>query len=195
MSADGQRIVALAFGLALATGVLAVQALLKEPTRERVRQSALRELAALTAPVTFDNDPFDAVQDLSTRAPLPGLNATLLQAMPLRVGAQEVGLVVDAQARGYVDDVVLRVAFATDGRVLGTQVLMQRETVGLGRRLVDSDWLAQFNASTVDAEDPRWRVRRDGGDVDQLTGATTTSRAALHAVLLAASVELAQATP
>ncbi|MEO0421669.1 MAG: FMN-binding protein [Pseudomonadota bacterium] len=195
MSTDTHRVVALGFGLTLAAVVFIAQALLVEPTRERERRAALRELAALADPVAFDNDPFAAVQDLSTRAPLPGLNATLVQAMPLRAGGRQVGVVVDARARGYVDDVVLRVAFATEGRVLGTQVLTQRETAGLGRRLVESNWLAQFDARTPHSEDPRWRVRRDGGEVDQLTGATTTSRAALHALLLAASVELTDATP
>ncbi|MEM9386951.1 MAG: FMN-binding protein [Pseudomonadota bacterium] len=195
MSAERPRPLTLLLGLTLAAAVLVVQALLAEPTRQRERRAALGDLAALAAPVTFDNDPFDAVQELRTRPPTPGLNATLVQAMPLRTGDRQVGLVVDARATGYVDQIVLRVAFAADGRVLGTRVLTQRETAGLGRRLVDSDWLRRFTNRIVDAGDQRWRLRRDGGEVDQITGATVTSRAALHALLLAASVELPASAP
>ncbi len=195
MNPEGGRTAATALALAvlvLAVLVLALQWLLADAIDKRQRRQALRDLAALAAPVVFDNDPLTEVTDLRSRARPPGLDATLLQSMPLRDGDRQVALVVDARARGYLDAITLRVAFASGGRVLGLRVLEQRETAGLGDRLVSTDWLTRFVGSKAPVDEPRWRLRRDGGEVDQLTGATVTSRAALQALLVAAS---AQPTP
>jgi H+/Na+-translocating ferredoxin:NAD+ oxidoreductase subunit G len=65
------------------------------------------------------------------------------------------------------------------------RVLSHRETPGLGD-FIDSrksNWIDQFKRKSLAAPDTtRWALRRDGGDFDQVTGASITSRAVVKAV-------------
>jgi electron transport complex protein RnfG len=64
-------------------------------------------------------------------------------------------------------------------------VVKHNETPGLGDGVEarKSDWILSFNGRSL--EDPpaeQWKVKRDGGAFDQLTGATITPRAIVKAV-------------
>ncbi|WP_235263641.1 RnfABCDGE type electron transport complex subunit G [Nitrincola sp. A-D6] len=72
-----------------------------------------------------------------------------------------------------------------DGRVAGVRVIGHRETPGLGDKieLDKSDWILSFNDQRwLGEEDRRWKVRKDGGQFDQFTGATITPRAIVRQV-------------
>ncbi len=71
-----------------------------------------------------------------------------------------------------------------NGDVLAVRILRHRETPGLGDAIeVDKgDWITRFDGASLAAPARAWAVRRDGGEFDQLTGATVTSRAVLGAV-------------
>ena len=64
-------------------------------------------------------------------------------------------------------------------------VLAHRETPGLGD-LIESgktDWVRQFNGhSLTDPTAKYWKIKRDGGEFDQLTGASVTPRAVVKAI-------------
>lgn len=86
---------------------------------------------------------------------------------------------------GYSSDVQIMMAVGVDGRILGVRVLKHAETPGLGDKIeiTKSKWILGFNGRSL--EDPveaRWAVKKDGGDFDQLTGATITPRAVVKAV-------------
>jgi H+/Na+-translocating ferredoxin:NAD+ oxidoreductase subunit G len=69
--------------------------------------------------------------------------------------------------------------------VTGVRILEHRETPGLGDRISqdNSDWVYQFDGHSLgDPPLPEWRLKRDGGAFDQLTGASVTPRAVLKAV-------------
>jgi len=86
---------------------------------------------------------------------------------------------------GYSGDIRLLVGIWRDGRVAGVRVLEHKETPGLGDKveLAKSNWILAFNDKAMDSSnDPRWRVRKDGGDFDQFTGATITPRAVVRSV-------------
>ena len=79
----------------------------------------------------------------------------------------------------------LLVGIEAEGRVTGLRILEHRETPGLGDKieLARSDWVRQFEGRSL--EDPataKWAIRTDGGDFDQLTGASVTPRAVIKAV-------------
>ena len=60
-----------------------------------------------------------------------------------------------------------------------------RETPGLGDRIesTKSDWMEHFNGRSIgDPSLEDWKIRRDGGEFDQLRGASITSRAVVRAV-------------
>jgi len=113
----------------------------------------------------------------------------LEQAQPyyqIIVSGQQIGWLLPVVANeGYSGAIDLVVALRTDGRILGINVLTHRETIGLGNRIErsQSQWLDSFNDRSLN--NPRigsWFVRRDGGEFDQITGATVTSRAVTKAV-------------
>ena len=99
--------------------------------------------------------------------------------------SQVVGYVTIGQADGYGGPMRLLIAVDSEGVLIGVRVLDHHETPGLGDaiELGRSDWILAFgNRSLSNPESELWAVRKDGGDFDQLTGATTTARAVVRAV-------------
>ena len=86
---------------------------------------------------------------------------------------------------GYAGAIRLLVGIDIDGAVTGIHVLAHRETPGLGDQIesTKSDWVKQFSGRSLgDPETNGWKIRRDGGEFDQLTGASVTPRAIIKAI-------------
>ncbi len=86
---------------------------------------------------------------------------------------------------GYAGPIRLLVAVLPDGTLGGVRVLSHKETPGLGDKIEEakSHWVLDFAGKSLDDPPPaRWKVRRDGGDFDQFTGATITPRSVVKAV-------------
>jgi electron transport complex protein RnfG len=68
---------------------------------------------------------------------------------------------------------------------LAARVVKHKETPGLGDfiDLARSNWIERFRGASLQAPPAaRWQVTKDGGEFDQYTGATVTSRAMVGAV-------------
>jgi electron transport complex protein RnfG len=63
--------------------------------------------------------------------------------------------------------------------LVGIGVTTMSETPGLGTRVRDAEFARQFVGLGVDAA---LRVKKDGGEIDAVTGATISSRAVADAV-------------
>ena len=102
-----------------------------------------------------------------------------------RKDGEPVALVIAAVAPdGYSGSIKLLVGINVDGSLSGVRVVTHRETPGLGDAIDEtrSDWIYIFNGKSLQAPDvSRWAVKKDGGDFDQLTGATITPRAVVKA--------------
>ncbi|MFY2509305.1 electron transport complex subunit RsxG [Vibrio pectenicida] len=99
---------------------------------------------------------------------------------------QPTALAIEAIAPdGYSGAIKIIVGVQQDGTILGTRVLNHQETPGLGDKidLRITDWILSFSGKKVTPEnDSQWKVRKDGGQFDQFTGATITPRAVVKAV-------------
>lgn len=88
-------------------------------------------------------------------------------------------------AKGYNGPIELALGVSYAGTLTGVRVRNQRETAGLGDNVHQdkSDWIRQFTGMSFSGT-PReqWAVRRDGGEFDQLSGATITPRGVVKAV-------------
>lgn len=87
---------------------------------------------------------------------------------------------------GYNGSIKLLVAIKDNGELLGVRAVSHHETPGLGDAIDTnkSDWIFAFNGRSLANLDVKsWRVKRDGGEFDQFTGATITPRAVVKAVL------------
>ena len=86
-------------------------------------------------------------------------------------------------AHGYGGDIRLMAGLTADRAVVTYRVLAANETPGLGAKLGEAAFAGQFAGKRAAA----LKVRKDGGDVDALTGATITSRAVCEALADAAA--------
>ena len=73
-----------------------------------------------------------------------------------------------------------------DGLLTGLKVLKHAETPGLGAAMTKCSFQQQMVGKGPG--DINWTVAKDGGDVDQLSGATITSRSMLNAISRAQSL-------
>lgn len=170
----------LAAGALTAFGLVAV---VHEMTRERIaevaRQQALARYDEVLAGVEFDNDLLADVVTLQDPSG-SGESATVV-AHRARRGDTVVAIVMEMLApEAYSGPIRLLVAIDPSGQARAARVIEHRETPGLGDFIETrkSDWIAQFTGRSLQSpQAPGWRVRKDGGEFDQYTGATVTSRA------------------
>jgi len=148
----------------------------------------LRLIGEVLPPARYDND---LMADAITLAPQKSLgldeDTVLWRA---RKGSAPVALVFEAAARdGYSGRVSLILAVDASGRLVAQRVTAHKETPGLGDyidpkkdRNKTRPWITQFNNigfDTVPKE--KWRVKKDGGRFDQMSGATISARAVTNA--------------
>ena len=81
----------------------------------------------------------------------------------------------------------IMVGLDAEGKVLGTAVLKHSETPGLGAKIEasESHFIQQFVGMNPTAD--QLKVKKDGGEVDDITAATISSRAFCDAVNRAAA--------
>lgn len=96
-----------------------------------------------------------------------------------------VGAAVETFSRsGYSGDIRLMVGFDVKGNIVNYSVLEQKETPGLGTKIVD--WFkTEIRNQNIIGKNPsnnKLTVTKDGGEVDAITAATISSRAFLEAV-------------
>jgi len=151
---------------------------------ENERQVLLRNLYALLPRDRLDNDIAADTLQLPASA-LLGTDdaATVYRA---RLGGEPVAAIFNSVAPdGYNGKIHLLVGVYIDGRLAGVRVVKHAETPGLGDavEIRKSPWINDFAGKSLANPTPeRWRVKRDGGDFDQFTGATITPRAVVAAV-------------
>lgn len=75
---------------------------------------------------------------------------------------------------GYSGEIRLMLGFSKEGKFIRYNVLLQSETPALGSHINDT---FKDHVFGKDAFETKWKVTKDGGDIDSITGATITSRA------------------
>jgi len=100
-------------------------------------------------------------------------------------GVPAAALFIVSARNGFAGPIRLLIGIKIDGTITSVRVLEHKETPGLGDMIESSksDWLMQFNLTSLAAPAmERWRIKRDGGDFDQLTGASITPRAIIKTI-------------
>ncbi|NLW17928.1 MAG: FMN-binding protein [Firmicutes bacterium] len=87
-----------------------------------------------------------------------------------------VGAIVEGKATGYGGPMRLLVAIDGDGNVSGVESIEHGETIGIGTRALEPEFLQQFNGIAYDEQ------LAAGKNVDIITGATVSSRAVMTGV-------------
>ena len=115
---------------------------------------------------------------------LPGTEAAIIYRV--YSGDEPVAALFVVTARdGFAGPIRILLGVNIDGIVTGVRILQHRETPGFGDKIDarKSDWVHQFASRSL--QDPpvaRWKIQSDGGEFDQLTGASVTPRAVIKAI-------------
>lgn len=155
-----------------------VESATREPIAEQRRQETLRALKAVLG--AFDNDPGADIVALPGGRDKRGreLTQTFYRA---RQDDRVTGVAFQVIAPdGYSGNIAVMVGADTEGTVLGIEILTHAETPGLGDKIAHDAFKSQFKGKALDNID--WRVKKDGGAFDQITGATISPRAVVKAV-------------
>lgn len=100
-------------------------------------------------------------------------------------GQPAAALFIVSASDGFAGPIRLLIGVRVDGQLTAVRILKHQETPGLGDLIESgkSDWLLQFNgASLANPALSGWEIKRDGGQFDQLTGASITPRAVVKAL-------------
>ena len=176
---------------AISTGVY----LLTKSRIDAVTAEQQRQLLLEVVPQThFDNDLLASCKMVKIPE-APFLNKIYIA----KKGSDLTAYAIQATAPdGYSGNIVLLMGIQPDGTVLGVRTLAHKETPGLGDKIETriSDWIYSFTNRKFSLEnEDEWRVKKDGGQFDQFTGATITPRAVVNNVRQSAKwvlTELAQ---
>lgn len=119
----------------------------------------------------FDNNP---VRDL--KMVKPEFTKDSIEVYPAYKNGEFIGAaVISYSEKGFSGLIKIMVGFTTDGTINNIAILDQKETPGLGTKMKNESFLKQFrgkNPSTFNL-----KVKKEGGEVDALTGATISTRA------------------
>jgi electron transport complex protein RnfG len=143
-----------------------------------------RSLQPALAGLFFDGSVTESMITIPVPHELPGSKAAIIY----RVYANDepvAALFVVSARDGYAGPIRLLIGIAMDGTVTGVRVLEHKETPGLGDKIDirKSDWVLQFDGRSLkDPEPAKWAIKGDGGQFDQLTGASVTPRSVIKAI-------------
>ncbi|MFC6276040.1 RnfABCDGE type electron transport complex subunit G [Psittacicella hinzii] len=92
-------------------------------------------------------------------------------------------ILISSTWKGYSG--LIRTMLVTDaqGTIKAVRILEQNETPGLGNKVITTPWVHSFDNLPLDqATLANLAVKKDGGTIDQFTGATITPRAIVNQI-------------
>lgn len=119
----------------------------------------------------FDNSPVADMQMVKSESAKDSVEIYPAFSDNVFVGAAVIG----STEKGFSGLIKIMVGFDENGDILNIEVLEQKETPGLGTKIKNDSFIEQFRGKHP--ETYSLKVKKDGGDIDALTGATITTRA------------------
>ncbi len=168
-------------------GILAATFLItKDKITEAEKKAAQKALSEIIRPDRHNNDMLeDTWQPPEHHLKALGLNTVTAIHIAKQNNAPVAVVIPSTAPDGYSGEIKLIVGINTDGSVAGVRVLSHKETPGLGDKvdINKNDWILGFNGTRLNnPPPPLWKVKKDGGQFDQFTGATITPRAVVKRV-------------
>lgn len=145
----------------------------------RATEDLQRSLSQVIPDALHDNNPASQAVTISNREGKP---VSVYQATR---NGKVTAVAFEVSNAGYSGDIALILGIDRDGKLLGVRVLHHTETPGLGDKMETGKgkWIFGFDGLSL-GNPPleRWKVKKDGGQFDQFTGATITPRAIVGAI-------------
>jgi len=186
---SNQSIVKTGLTLAVIAAICtALVALTFQATRERIaaNEKALLEqsLQPALAGTFYDSGVSESRLVLPPPHGLPGNDPAVIYRV-FAEGEPVAALFAVTARDGFSGPIRILVGIGIDGTVTGVRILQHRETPGLGDKIEStrSDWVFQFDGRSMgNPVATGWAIEVDGGEFDQLTGASVTPRAIIKAI-------------
>ena len=150
---------------AISAGLLAFVSTRTKPARERAAEA--RRLEAVRKVLHIDGDEAFRYDEKH------GVYLVEKDGHVAKAAAESVS------THGYGGPVKIVVAADSSGTIIDFAVVEASETPGLGAKIAGEGFIAGLRGKMLDSD---WRVRRDGGEIDAVTSATISSRAACEAI-------------
>jgi electron transport complex protein RnfG len=187
MSSTARLIVVLTITcLGSALALAAIHGLTEEPIQEQKRLATMRAIQEVLPP--FDNDPVEDTRQIVLEDDEAGAQKELT----IYLGRKEkdvTGVAFPVFGEGYGGLIYVMVGINLQDEISGVKVLEHLETPGLGAKIEEPSFTDQFKGRSLENSvlvNGNLAVKKDGGDMDALTGATISPRG----VALAASAGL-----
>lgn len=151
----------------------------RAPISERLMEDRLDSLNQVLPARLYDNNPLNSPLQIND-----GLLGNI-EVYPARLSGTLTAIAFQMKAIGYGGEIKLMMAVNSQGEILGVRVLSHKETPGLADKIESarSDWIRVFDGKSLEnTGKTAWAVKKDGGDIDQFTGATITPRAMVKAI-------------
>ena len=162
----------LAVTLLLITAVVAAAlAWINSITKDRIAAEKARKTAEALSNVLDDAD--QAVQ-LETYPNDSGMVTAVYES--------EIGYAIQVEPTGFGGTITMMVRVDKDGNILGVSVVSHSETAGLGAVAGDKTSKGDAFRSQYEGLSGELAVEKDGGVIDEISGATITSRAVTEGV-------------
>ncbi len=140
-------------------------------TKDIIDEKTLEKNLAYMREILPDADDFKAVED-----PAIADIKEVEEAYEAIKGGDTSGYVIKTKTQGYGGDVIILTGINIDGTIAGIRVASQSETPNLGTKITEDEFGSQFEGLGAEAE------LKLNEDVDQVSGATTSSKAAINGV-------------
>ncbi len=172
------------FAMVCTAAVAFIDKLTAERIAEQKQAQRLKVLQQIIPKALHDNDLTEHCtlvyepEILGSEEALPAFIATT-NGKPTAIALETIA------PNGYNGAIKLIIAVNNKNELLAVRTLNHNETPGLGDKIMlsKSDWVNFFtNKPIVEANKKSWKVKKDGGEIDQFSGATITPRAYVQAV-------------
>lgn len=166
------------FALAVGIALLLIQRCTEDAIKANEYKTLRQNIQTVLSGEQYDNDPVAVQRTLNA-----GDNAVRTAYLAFRRNKPVAAAITASAPDGYAGQIKLLIGVSYEGIISGVRVISHQETPGLGDKIDanKSQWIIEFDGLSL--SDMRvWKVRKDGGDFDQFTGATITPRAVINAV-------------
>lgn len=153
-----------------------------DATKDRIAEAKRQEMlrAIKTVLPEFDNEPDKDLVELVKGKDKKGRDVKV-SFYRGKKGGELVGIAFKSWSmEGYSGFIEVMVGVDPSGTVSAIEILTHAETPGLGDKITQTWFEDHYKGKNL--ENAKWLVKKDGGDFDQLTGATISPRAVTQAV-------------
>ncbi|MDK9721338.1 MAG: electron transport complex subunit RsxG [Rhodospirillales bacterium] len=150
-----------------------------EPIKQRRIEDLQNSLVQVLPPSIYDNNPALDIMMMPTEG---GKEIKIYRATK---AGQVTGVAYETYGQGYAGQIKIIMGVDPEGKILGVRAVQHKETPGLGDKIEPkkTPWILQFNGLALDNPPvEKWKVKKDGGQFDQFSGATITPRAVVTGI-------------